>query len=482
MASYDGYNSYLIIADEASRHTWVFLFKSKEPPLNTAHAFLERFGIPKADGGGFIRTDQGGELARSHDFVHQMLKDHGYVVEPTGSDSPSQNGGAGICNKTLGVTVRTLLYGAGLHAKFWSAALLHAVYLNNRRVHSAKKITPIEAWTKSKPNLNHLKIFGSRVCVKRTGNRRAKLDMHNFRGIFLGYTATDENIPYIDLDTGVVKTCHHATFDEAWYLQPQRPPVAQLLYDLGLKFIDEDVDETSPLEMTIAPYPPLLTTIPSPPRLLTTLPNGKWGVPTSSKMLHLPLRLTSVSSSQAATAARVQLDAAHESLQHRHDEYEEIRAPILDRLDYTAATAKSQDRSVVDEFHVTQEDPRQVYLSPTHLNISFEETIDLRKFDLDKHLTAGMHFTEKDDTLLLIGMAKSTPAAKIPRWRSQMRGAYLLKVNGTTVKSIKDVESVLRTLSTEERQDCVLILSHPEIRHGLSSQGIPIMSEEEFTQ
>ena len=125
------------------------------------------------------------------------------------------------------------------------------MYLNNRRVHSAKKITPIEAWTKRKPNLNHLKLFGSRVCVKRTGNRRAKLDRHDFRGIFLGYTATDENIRYIDLDTGIVKTCHHATFDEAWYLQPQRPPAAQLLYDLGLEFIDEEFDETSPLEMTI---------------------------------------------------------------------------------------------------------------------------------------------------------------------------------------------------------------------------------------
>jgi hypothetical protein len=57
----------------------------------------------------------------------------------------------------------------------------------------------------------------------------------------------DQNIKYLDLDSGVVKASHHAQFDEAWYLQPSHPPVAQLLYDLGilpecdtpLEFVDE---------------------------------------------------------------------------------------------------------------------------------------------------------------------------------------------------------------------------------------------------
>ena len=45
-----------------------------------------------------------------------------------------------------------------------------------------------------KPNLKHLKLFGSRICVKKTGKRLAKLNKHNFTGIFLGFTATDQNI------------------------------------------------------------------------------------------------------------------------------------------------------------------------------------------------------------------------------------------------------------------------------------------------
>ena len=67
------------------------------------------------------------------------------------------------------------------------------------------------------------------------------MDCHDFTGVFLGYTATDHNIVYLDLDSGIVKHSHHATFDEAWYLQPAQPPAAQLLYDLGLEADEMDI-------------------------------------------------------------------------------------------------------------------------------------------------------------------------------------------------------------------------------------------------
>ncbi len=83
--SWDGYSSYLLIVDEASRYIWVFLTKSKEPPLDTIDTFLDRFGHRN---GGSIRSDQGGELARSFAYSDLLLRKHKYVVEPTGADSP----------------------------------------------------------------------------------------------------------------------------------------------------------------------------------------------------------------------------------------------------------------------------------------------------------------------------------------------------------------------------------------------------------
>ena len=119
----------------------------------------------------------------------------------------------------MAVSVRAILYGASLSAEYWSAALLHSGYLHDWKVSRATGFTPFKGWYRYKPNLKGLRLFGSRVYVKRSGDRRAKLDRHDFTGIFLGFTATDNNVWYIDINTGIVKTSHHAVFDEAWYLQ-----------------------------------------------------------------------------------------------------------------------------------------------------------------------------------------------------------------------------------------------------------------------
>ena len=43
--SWDGYSLYLLVVDEASRYIWVFLTKSKEPPLDIIDTFLDCFGL-----------------------------------------------------------------------------------------------------------------------------------------------------------------------------------------------------------------------------------------------------------------------------------------------------------------------------------------------------------------------------------------------------------------------------------------------------
>jgi hypothetical protein len=93
-----------------------------------------------------IRTNQGGKLARSTIFRTKVFEATQYIVEPTCADSTSQKGRAEKWNHTLAVTTRALLYGTGLPAKYWSAALLHAAYVHNRGVHTVTKITPFEGW------------------------------------------------------------------------------------------------------------------------------------------------------------------------------------------------------------------------------------------------------------------------------------------------------------------------------------------------
>jgi hypothetical protein len=455
VTSYDGHSSHLIIVDGASRRVWAFLTKSKEPPLDILRAFMTKFGIAS----GVVRTDQGGELARSAAFRTMMLRDFGYVVEPTGADSLSQNGGSEIYNNTLAVKVRTLLYGSGLSAKFWSAALLHAVYLHNRLVHLATNKTPYEGWYGRKPDVTHLKTFGSRVCVKQTGSRRCKLDRHDFTGIFLGYTATDQNILYLDLDSGIVKWCHHAVFDEAWYLQATRPPAAQLLYDLGLEAETESMTVDGPLHPTpIGTVSPISVTWPPMPPVFTQH-HKPFPTPPMCLMTPLPLRVTDTPSQNiiAARAARV-------------------------RSTNTTNSKKQLAADVVAEYLIGVDDMAMVYVSPDPFQSAFEEELDLRKFDLSHHRTAGLCFFEKDGRLFLASMAPSTPGARIPRWRTRIRGAWLITINGTSVSSISDAQGVFQQLSATGAPLCTLLFSHSEITPDISNKGLPILSSSDFSQ
>ena len=98
-------------------------------------------------------------------------------------------------------------------------------------------------------------------------------------------------------------------------------------------------------------------------------------------------------------------------------------------------------------YGITSDDVAQVYLSPTPYNDAFEEVLDLQKFDLSRHRAAGMAFLPQDNRLILANMVASTPGARIARWRTRLRGAWLLSINGNPVQMLTDVHDVFDNLS-----------------------------------
>jgi hypothetical protein len=400
---YDGYSSYLLVIDEASCYIWVFLTTSKEPPLDIIDAFLGHFRHKQ---GREIHTEHGGELARSFALSDTVLRTHQYVMEPTGADSPSQNGAVKIYSDKLAIRTRTLLYGAGLPAKFWLAALLHLVYLHNRLVQTVVKKTPYKGYFGFKPDIGHLKLFGSRVCVKCSGNCRSKLDKHDFKGIFLGYTATDHNIVYLDLDSGLVKWTYHAQFDEAWYLQETRPPASQLLYDLGVEpdkslysetgivALPADSDFCLPgtIEKVHIPWPPMATSSP-----LKKL----WRVPDRCTILPLPLRHMAIERD-----TRITITAKAAQAQSSPGQPHQPQRPWA--------------VDIMTEYNIGRNNMAMVYMSPDPYFDTFEQPLDIRHFDLAKHATVGLSLYEKSGRLYLVSMSPSTPAAKIPDWCTQV--------------------------------------------------------------
>jgi dUTP pyrophosphatase len=230
--SIDGHSCYVIVIDRVTRYTWIFLSKTKQPPVATIKQLLTKF---KSDNPNrTVRTDQGGELGHSTEFSN-MIAECGFTLEETGSDASSQNGMAERPNRTYGQMMRCMLHSAELGPEFWSFALIYAVYIRNRLYHTSLNKSPYEKMTGNKPDLSGLRIFGCRIFARRPGQPQTKLDHHTSTGIFLGFTATNKNARYIDENTGTIKVGTHIIYDEACMTLPSHktPIAAQTLQILG---------------------------------------------------------------------------------------------------------------------------------------------------------------------------------------------------------------------------------------------------------
>ena len=102
--------------------------------------------------------------------------------------TPQQNGVAERKHKTIVEMARCTLHAKNMSYKFWAETMFCATYLINRTPTKAlKDITPEEAWSGRKPNLKHLRIFGSIAYVHTPKEKRKKLDAKSSSHIFVGY-------------------------------------------------------------------------------------------------------------------------------------------------------------------------------------------------------------------------------------------------------------------------------------------------------
>jgi hypothetical protein len=115
-------------------------------------------------------------------------------------------------------------------------------------------------------------------------------------------------------------------------------------------------------------------------------------------------------------------------------------------------------------------------MSPDPYFDSFDKVIGLQKFNLSKHCTAGLCLQRSNNRLYLGGMTPGTPGAKIPRWRSYLKDAWLIKIENTVVTTVKDAQLAFAMESSINPSHAMLFFLHPEVRPDISHDSLPIMS------
>nr|GFC11879.1 zinc finger, CCHC-type [Tanacetum cinerariifolium] len=71
---------------------------------------------------------------------------------------------------------------------FWGEAMLTACYLLNTVPNKRNRITPYKLWTKKKPNLNYLRVWGCRAAVRLPDLKLKTLSERGIECIFVGYS------------------------------------------------------------------------------------------------------------------------------------------------------------------------------------------------------------------------------------------------------------------------------------------------------
>lgn len=384
VTSLDGYNSYLLIIDRATRYMWVFQSKYKTPKIDTIKGFLQTHGA-QGHQQKYVRTDEGGELWGSFQF-QDLMKQMGYILQPTASDASFQNGMAERPNRTLGDMMRSLLYGANLGPQYWSWALLHSVYLKNRLPHMSTGTTPYEAYTGIKPNINKLKVFGCPVIARLPGKHPAKLDVHAAMGIFLGFTATDHNIYYQDIATKKIKIATHVTFDEAGYTIPPSD-LSQTQHRLQLCHLKQ-VDHTASTKAT---------------------------------------------------------DNEIEAVQHLHTTDQGKKGcGHYDNLHPAILNVKDTPSNIITEDGLK---PYDIWLSLDPFEKRL--TIKILLKGTHPTLGMVLHPTQNKHRVQLVDILKGTPAHKLPRRRSTIRKGILLSINGKTVARLDDITMFIQQARTD---------------------------------
>ena len=166
---------------------------------------------------GTLRSDRGGEY-QSEDF-EEYLKKEGIKHEMSVARCPEQNGVAERINHTLVESARAMIAHAGLPNCFWAEAVATAAYLRNRLPTSTfkNKITPYEKWYETKPNLSHLKVFGSVAYAHIPDQERKKLDQKAEKLRFVGYSLQSKGYRLYDDTTHKIKIRRNVTFNESDY-------------------------------------------------------------------------------------------------------------------------------------------------------------------------------------------------------------------------------------------------------------------------
>lgn len=185
-ASWGGSQYFVTFTDDFSRRIWAFPMRLKSETFQCFRRFKVLAEVQCGERLAVLRCDRGGEF-RGFEFS-QFCMNEGIDLQFTPPRTPEYNGVAERLNRTLEERVSCMLADRKAPHAMWAECLVTAAYLKNLTpMKLLKGLTPEEMWTGEKPDVSHLRVWGSTVDVLIPSAERGKFQEKSWRGVFIGY-------------------------------------------------------------------------------------------------------------------------------------------------------------------------------------------------------------------------------------------------------------------------------------------------------
>ncbi|KAK1686198.1 hypothetical protein QYE76_047046 [Lolium multiflorum] len=203
----------LVIVDDYSRYSWVFLLKSKDDTYREFIIFAKKAQRMYESEIKAIRTDNGTEFKNY--TMQEFVDDEGIKHEFSAPYTPQQNGVVERKNRTIIEMARTMLSEFNSPHNFWGEAISTVVHYSNwlflRPLHNK---TPYELLTSNKPNVMYIRVFGCKCLVKNNKGKLGKFETRTIEGTFVGYAENSHAYRYYNKSTGAIEVSCDVVFLE----------------------------------------------------------------------------------------------------------------------------------------------------------------------------------------------------------------------------------------------------------------------------
>jgi hypothetical protein len=184
---------FLLIKEISTRHDWVIPLKRKRNAIQALNTWKVEVELITGKQVKSVGCDNAPELLKT---VQEWAEKHGVQLQSTTIASSHQNGPAERTIQTVEHDMRALLEDSGLPIELWDEAAEAECYIRNRTESLKKGVSPSEAFTGTKPSIDHIRIWGSKCYyyVDRksipANERKDKLVNTGRVGVLVGYSPT----------------------------------------------------------------------------------------------------------------------------------------------------------------------------------------------------------------------------------------------------------------------------------------------------